>query len=76
MKLCEECGEEIPIKRLEANPTAIKCVPCLSQNDIERYKGIRPPTTEAGQVSGCEADIIRNQDKLRGLKFPTRRVCK
>lgn len=76
MRLCEECGEPIPTKRLTINPDTTICVPCLSENDVARYKGIRPPTTEAGQVSGCESDIIRDQSKLKGLKFPTRRVCK
>ncbi len=27
---CEDCGEEIPAKRLELNPTALRCVSCAS----------------------------------------------
>ena len=27
---CEDCGEEIPAKRLELNPTAVRCVSCAS----------------------------------------------
>lgn len=27
---CEDCGEDIPTKRLELNPTAIRCVGCAN----------------------------------------------
>lgn len=27
---CEECGEEIPARRLEIDPTTIYCAPCAS----------------------------------------------
>ncbi len=27
---CEDCGEDIPAKRLELNPTAIRCFSCAS----------------------------------------------
>lgn len=76
MILCEICGEPIPIKRLEISPDTTMCVPCKSENDVERYKGIRTSTDEAGQVGGCENEIIRDQKKLKHIKFPTRRVCK
>jgi DnaK suppressor protein len=26
--ICEECGEQIPLKRLEAQPTSLMCVDC------------------------------------------------
>jgi DnaK suppressor protein len=29
--ICEECEEEIPLKRLEAIPWALYCVPCQEQ---------------------------------------------
>ena len=74
--LCEECGEPIPQKRLDINPETTMCVTCLNDNDVVRYKGIRSTTDEAGQVTGCESEIIRNQKRLKDLKFPTRRVCK
>ena len=32
--ICEECGDDIPIKRLEAVPAALYCGPC--QNEIDR----------------------------------------
>ncbi len=73
---CEECGDPIPRKRLEVLPDTTLCVTCQSYNDVERYKGIREATNEAGQVAGCENEIIRDQKKLKGLKLPTRRVCK
>ena len=31
--VCEECGEDIPIKRLEAVPSASYCVSCQHDND-------------------------------------------
>ena len=27
---CDDCGEDIPAKRLELNPTAVRCVNCAS----------------------------------------------
>ncbi|MFA6183853.1 MAG: TraR/DksA C4-type zinc finger protein [Parcubacteria group bacterium] len=29
--VCEECGKEIAIERLEANPSAVKCMQCASK---------------------------------------------
>ncbi|MEW6410068.1 MAG: TraR/DksA family transcriptional regulator [Nitrospirota bacterium] len=34
--LCEECGEEIPPKRLEVFPTATLCIRC--KEEMERYQ--------------------------------------
>ena len=31
--ICEECGEEIPLARLELVPESSHCVQCLSQED-------------------------------------------
>jgi len=37
--LCEECGEEISIKRLEVNPLARFCIPCKTRKeDLERIQ--------------------------------------
>lgn len=37
--LCEECGEEIDIKRLEVNPLARYCIPCkMKKEEIERIQ--------------------------------------
>ena len=30
---CDECGLEIDYRRLEAQPTAIRCVPCQAQHE-------------------------------------------
>lgn len=30
---CEDCGDDIPIKRLEANPTATRCITCQQENE-------------------------------------------
>jgi RNA polymerase-binding protein DksA len=31
--LCEKCGQEIPLERLEANPSAATCVKCGKQTN-------------------------------------------
>ncbi len=31
--ICEQCGEEISIKRLEARPVAAKCIDCKEQEE-------------------------------------------
>lgn len=37
--LCEECGEEIDIKRLQVNPLARYCIPCKTKKEeIERIQ--------------------------------------
>lgn len=36
---CEDCGEEIGIKRLEARPTADLCVNCKSLAEIKEKQG-------------------------------------
>lgn len=42
--VCEECGEDIPIKRLEAVPSASYCVSC--QHDIDRQNKDETPRKE------------------------------
>jgi DnaK suppressor protein len=44
--VCEECGEDIPSKRLEAVPAALYCVPC--QNEIDRRNNDETPRKERG----------------------------
>jgi DnaK suppressor protein len=37
--LCEECGQEIDIKRLQVNPLARYCIPCKTQKEeLERIQ--------------------------------------
>jgi DnaK suppressor protein len=37
--LCEECGEEIDLKRLQVNPLARFCIPCKTKKEeIERIQ--------------------------------------
>ncbi len=39
--ICEECGEEIGIKRLEARPVTTMCIECKSrQEKEEKVKGL------------------------------------
>ncbi|MES1936701.1 TraR/DksA C4-type zinc finger protein [Salinisphaera hydrothermalis] len=37
--LCDDCGEHINPARLEANPRAVRCVPC--QDERERHEARR-----------------------------------
>lgn len=37
---CEDCGEEIGIKRLEARPTAELCVNCKNLAEIKEKQGV------------------------------------
>ena len=37
---CEDCGEEIGIKRLEARPTANLCVNCKNLAEIKEKQGV------------------------------------
>ena len=42
--VCEECGEDIPVKRLDAVPSASYCVSC--QHDIDRQNKDETPRKE------------------------------
>ena len=46
--VCEECGEDIPIKRLDAVPAAIYCVSC--QHEIDRRNKDETPRKERGRA--------------------------
>lgn len=41
--ICLDCGQPIPIARLEANPTAERCISC--QVDYERTEALSPTQT-------------------------------
>jgi DnaK suppressor protein len=32
---CEECDEDIPIARLEIEPTALRCTDCQSRHEVQ-----------------------------------------
>lgn len=36
---CEDCGAEIGIRRLEARPTAVKCIDCKTYQEIREKQG-------------------------------------
>jgi len=40
-RTCEECGKEIPRKRLEVKPNATLCVTCQSKTDVRIGAGDR-----------------------------------
>ena len=37
--LCDDCGQAIPPKRLEARPTATLCISCQSQRELRANRG-------------------------------------
>jgi len=70
---CEECGQPIPKKRLEAVPDATLCVDCLElRGDVPRYLGVRAPIPGATKhLDGCDSNIIRSPEiiKKRGTLY-------
>ena len=39
--ICEECGEEISLKRLEARPVATRCIECKKEQEAkEKARGV------------------------------------
>lgn len=36
--ICEECGEEIPLKRLRARPVTTLCIKCKKEQEAEERK--------------------------------------
>ena len=40
---CMDCGGEIGIERLRANPAAVRCIDCQSVHE-KTHNGINPPT--------------------------------
>ena len=42
---CEECGEEISLKRLRARPMATLCIHCKHEQEaLEKKNGVKKPT--------------------------------
>jgi DnaK suppressor protein len=43
--ICEECGEEISLKRLRARPMATLCIDCKHEQEVlEKKNGLEGPT--------------------------------
>jgi hypothetical protein len=67
-RLCEECDQPIPQKRLRAVPTATLCVPCLeAQGDVPKIKRY-DETAKDGEI--IQTVFTRN----RTLESAIRRV--
>ncbi len=56
--VCESCGDDIAVKRLEAVPWTRQCIDCARENE-KRHDGLSPP---AGVISSA-----RLPDEYRGL---------
>ena len=68
-KLCEDCGEEIPDRRLKLIPSTIRCVICQSLNDIFKYKmktvGFGDEPTIARDKETWE--VLKKQKKVKDI---------
>ena len=65
---CEDCGEEIPMARLEALPTATTCVPCAENRArITRLRAV------IDGANGDRAVTLERQDETttEGLDLPS-----
>ncbi|MCE2594421.1 TraR/DksA C4-type zinc finger protein [Motilimonas cestriensis] len=38
-RLCIDCGEVIPAKRIKANPCALRCIDCQSIKELKEQRG-------------------------------------
>ena len=45
--LCEICGREIPLERLEAMPQTTLCVSCKNHSEHQEIQGVRPVEEES-----------------------------
>jgi RNA polymerase-binding protein DksA len=63
---CEDCGEEIPMARLEALPTATTCVTCAENRDrIARLRAVI-----AGENGGRSTALDAQDTPTDGLDLP------
>lgn len=58
--VCEECGDDIPVKRLDAVPSASYCVNC--QDVIDRIKKDEEPRKERGVTPEKDDYIFSETD--------------
>jgi DnaK suppressor protein len=58
--VCEECGDDIPVKRLDAVPSASYCVNC--QDVIDRIKKDEEPRKERGGTPEKDDYIFSETD--------------
>lgn len=63
-KLCEDCDELIPEKRLKAVLNARRCVPCQSKKDLDPIEALGPERLAKAMAVMSEGD--GEQFKLGG----------
>jgi hypothetical protein len=67
-RLCDCCGEEIPVGRLKAIPNATKCVKCSSVKKVAGFAMITGKNTysELQIVSQETADLLNQMQERKG----------
>ena len=68
-RCCEQCGEEIPKKRLEIIPNAEYCVRCQSRKDVFRYKMKTVGFDDSPTIAKNEKDwkLLEKQSRLKDI---------
>jgi DnaK suppressor protein len=73
--LCEECGEEIPIERLQALPAAVLCVDCQREREVASKQnrseslGLWVNPTESPSLT-AEDEVVDEQARTGGRRGP------
>lgn len=67
MKLCSECDQPIPVKRMIAKPDATMCVPCQSKNDVPTHAGSRAVQRALVEPSEKDGGAFQNPPELHHL---------
>lgn len=63
-KECEDCGDDIPKKRLEVVPDTTLCVACQEQNDVFRVRAIVAQNEEGdNEIAG----FVKSKDSWEKL---------
>jgi hypothetical protein len=73
MRKCEECGNEIPLIRLEAVPDTKFCVRCAEKHGPQRPKGFMVATASKGTASVLVTVDPRNKEDMRRANRAHRR---
>lgn len=69
MAYCEECGDQIPPKRLRLVPTAKRCVDCQSTEDVFKYKMKTVGYNEEPTIARTEDHwkVLEKQKKVKDI---------
>lgn len=68
-RACDQCGEEIPPKRLELVPNAELCVKCQSKKDVFKYRMKTVGFNDTPTIAKNEEDwkLLEKQTQLKDI---------